>query len=570
MMVILKSNLTIHHHPPPTRGKTMKFTRRPDLDPQTRIQIVKLAWLHQGVYGKMTEIATSYRISRTFLYQLLFVVNLQLETLFSDEELLFQKDHHHLHQLILLLRLEGKCSILSLSSIMKALEYHPHSVGYLSQFFQHCGQALPSTLSMPSKKFVFYLSDEIFAMHAPILVTIDAQSTAILNIELASDRSADTWRAHFEALEDHQFFSPGMASDRGLGLVAGYQAACDLALWVADYFHEFRDLFKVLHQLERKAYTAIDKEYAAARKFANAKREAHLAKRLEGYDQAQQDCEHAMALYDQLAMLLHFLREALQLCSAHGRLRTVDSVRADLTMIVDLLEELGCTAITRTLKPIRNHIDDILVPCAHAEKIDAELRAVVPHEVLDFLVLAWHHEHRVYPSGSKSKRYHERERAFWLACAEGLLGDDFDSLKALVFDKLDSIVRASSLVEMVNALIRPYLNSCKGQITQETLNLIMFYHNHRRYKSGKREGKAPIELLTGEPLQAEWWELLPQQVTSEEDAKDHGTLPSKPPLELMGNDDWHTNRQTIDPGLAVLEQTGASETDRRQADTKAA
>jgi len=34
----------------------MKFTRRPDLDPDTRIEIVKLAWLHQGVYGKMTQI----------------------------------------------------------------------------------------------------------------------------------------------------------------------------------------------------------------------------------------------------------------------------------------------------------------------------------------------------------------------------------------------------------------------------------------------------------------------------------------------------------------------------------
>jgi hypothetical protein len=548
----------------------MKFTRRSDLDPRTRIHIVMLAWLHQGVYGKMTQIAQSYRISRTFLYQLILMANLHLETLFSDEKLLFQKDHRHLEQLLLLLRLEGKCSLLSIAEIAKALEYHPNSVGYLSQFFRSYGQALPSTLSMPSKKFVFYLSDEIFAIHAPILVTIDARSTAILKIELASDRSADTWRAHFEALEDHQFFSLGMASDRGLGLVAGYQAACDIALWVADYFHEFRDLFKGLHQLERKAYTAIDKEYEAARKFANAKSEAHLEKRLEGYEQAYRDCEHAMALYDQLAILLHFLREALQLCSPHGRLRTVDSVRADLTTILHLLEELGCAAVTRMLKPIRNHIEDILVPFAQAEKIDAELRAVVPHEVLDFLVLAWHHDHLVYQSGSKSKRYHQSERAFWLACAEGLLGDAFDTLKALVFDKLDSIVRASSLVEMVNSLIRPYLNSCKGQITQEALNLIMFYHNYHRYKSGKREGMAPIELLTGEPLGAEWWELLIQRVKTEQDAKDHGTLPSRPLLQLMVNDDWPTDRQTMVPGQASVEPTGASENDFRQTASEAA
>jgi len=264
-----------------------------------------LAWLPQGVYGKMTEIAQYYQISRTFLYQLLFMANLQLETLFSEEKLLFQKDHRHFEQLIVLLRLEGTCSLLSIAAIVKALEYHPNAVGYLSQFFHSAGQALPSTLVMPSKTWVFYLSDEIFAIHAPLVVTIDARSTPILNIELASDRSADTWKAHCEALEHHQCVSLGLASARGLGLVAGYRAACDIAWWVADYCHAFRDLFAVLHQVERQAYTASEKEYDAMQKFARATSEANLHKRLHHYDTAHHACEQAMALYDHLAMLLH-------------------------------------------------------------------------------------------------------------------------------------------------------------------------------------------------------------------------------------------------------------------------
>ena len=79
----------------------MQFIRRPDLDARTRIHIVKLAWLHQGIYGKMTHIAQDYHISRTFLSQLLFVANLYLETLFSEEKLLFQKDPRHREPLIL-------------------------------------------------------------------------------------------------------------------------------------------------------------------------------------------------------------------------------------------------------------------------------------------------------------------------------------------------------------------------------------------------------------------------------------------------------------------------------------
>jgi hypothetical protein len=38
----------------------------------------------------------------------------------------------------------------------------------------------------------------------------------------------------------------------------------------------------------------------------------------------------------------------------------------------------------------------------------------------------------------------------------------------------------------------------------------MFYHNHRRYRGGRRQGKAPIELLTGEALQGDWVDLLIQ------------------------------------------------------------
>jgi hypothetical protein len=103
----------------------MKFTRRPDLSPHTRIEIVSLAGRYQGVYGKMTQIARSYQISRPFLYQLMFLANLQLERLFSDEKRRFQKDPRHLDPRRVLLRLEGNCSLRSISSLLKALAYHP-------------------------------------------------------------------------------------------------------------------------------------------------------------------------------------------------------------------------------------------------------------------------------------------------------------------------------------------------------------------------------------------------------------------------------------------------------------
>jgi hypothetical protein len=414
---------------------------------------------------------------------------------------------------------------------------------------------------------VFYLSDEIFARHQPILVTIEAQSTAILKIQLAADRSAETWKAHFEDLGDHRFHSLGMASDRGVGLVAGYHAACQEARWVCDRFHEFQDLFDRRHQLERKAYAAIAKEDEAVKTFHNAKSEAHLHKRLQHYEHAHHACEHAIARYDQLDLLLHLLRDALHLCSPFGRLRTVASVRSELMLLLSLIEEIDDAALLKLLHPLRSHLDDILAPFEQAESMHSELLDLVPQQILDALVLAWHHEHLSYQSQAKHKRYHQHERQQWLDFAEGLLDNQFEPFKALVFEKLDAIVQASSLVEMVNAFLRPYLNSSKGHITQETLNLIMFYHNHRRYKSGKRQGKAPIELLTGEPLEADWVELLLQHIQK----ASHGTsLTSNSPLALGPHRHEHTTPSQTPPGQAILEPSTESDLSWSPADAEAA
>ena len=328
-----------------------------------------------------------------------------------------------------------------------------------------------------------------------------------------------------------------MASDRGRGLVAGYHAACPDARWVCDRFHEFHDLFDRRRQLEREAYAAIAKEDEAAQTCHNAKSEANLHKRLQHSERAHYACEHAIARYDQLDLLLHRLCETLHLCSPFGRLRTVAGVRAELTLLLSLFEEIDDAVLRQLLQPIRSHLDAILAPFAQAEVMHADLRDLLPQQLFDALVLAWHHEHLASQSQAKHKRYHQHESQQWLNFAEGCLTHQFEPLKAWVFEKLDAIVHASSLVELVNAFIRPSLNSSTGQITQETLNLIMFYQNHRRYKSGKRQGKAPIDLLTGEAVEADWVARLIQHT---QEAPPRTSLASSAPPALVPHRHEHT------------------------------
>ncbi len=148
-----------------------------------------------------------------------------------------------------------------------------------------------------------------------------------------------------------------------------------------------------------------------------------------------------------------------------------------------------------------------------------------------------------------------------------LLDDQFEAFKVRVFEKLDSVVKASSLVEMVNSLIRPYLNSSKGQITQETLNLIMFYHNHRRYKGGRRQGKAPIELLTGEALQGDWVDLLIQH---KREASANASGASSPVLEVVPSHHGQTAPSEIPTDQALCEPSADADHGWQATDVEAA
>ena len=50
----------------------MKFMRRPDIDTVARVHIAAQAFLSLGVYGEITRIAKCYRVSRLFIYTLLW------------------------------------------------------------------------------------------------------------------------------------------------------------------------------------------------------------------------------------------------------------------------------------------------------------------------------------------------------------------------------------------------------------------------------------------------------------------------------------------------------------------
>ena len=236
----------------------MKFMRRPDLDNLIRVEIAVQAFLGMGVYGEITRIAQSYQVSRLFVYklvwQLLTVYALRVCDPASAQAIRKEVDRH-----ILLLRLEGHCSLERISQIIKQLGLPNASVGYISQRLTAYARTLPQEV-VSGAPIVFLLCDEIFTLGQPILLTVEPRSLAILKIELVDNREAETWKKHWEALADAGLIEhPTVVADQGAGLVKG----CALMglMHHPDLFHLLRPLAMFGERFYRQALAAIAWEY---------------------------------------------------------------------------------------------------------------------------------------------------------------------------------------------------------------------------------------------------------------------------------------------------------------------
>ncbi len=115
--------------------KGHKFTRRPDLTPEIRLNIAYLALEAQqnGKWGKITELARYFIISRTFVYMLASLLATASTIIFSATSAVAPVNHYLMPFVYMLtLRMEGRCSIEAISTIMKRFDAPFSSVGSVS------------------------------------------------------------------------------------------------------------------------------------------------------------------------------------------------------------------------------------------------------------------------------------------------------------------------------------------------------------------------------------------------------------------------------------------------------
>ena len=498
-----------------------KFHRRKDLTVDIRLHIAFMA-LMCNKWGIITSMAKEYAISRTFVYMLSSQLNRAIEDYFyvgstpSKKELLIEEKTKSL-EYSLLLRMEGKCSIPAISGILKKMGMKNSSVGTISQNLNQIGKYLPDTFYVHDGTilYVCLAADEMYSYSTPILITVEPVSTAILRIELAESRKTQDWINHFNTLRENGIEVILVVSDEGQGICSAVGSALPGINRQPDTFHAISHrLGKWVNSLERSAYAAIENEYHCMEVFGSAKTEQVIQKRMEAYFEAKTNTVEVITLYEMYKFLYHCIIDNLQVFDKQGNPCDRKNAEQDIRVALDYMIGLPVSKIKKDINTIYNLLDELLGYLDISKQVVQNLiaKGIQPYIVKGFS-LAWQYQKNATKAKkSERRKYFADKEKQQLEMMKMMLDDNFEALKTEVFVQLDKIIQSSAIVENINSIVRAFLNTSRNRINQEILNLIMFYHNHRRYKAGKRKGKTPIELLTGTKQEKDWLKILMEKL----------------------------------------------------------
>lgn len=532
----------------------LKYHRRLDISPSLRLKIASEA-LYSKEYGKITKLSKKYQISRPFIYSLkthlsvlgtmLFCTNKESEVL-SDSKSVKAVELIQLIREILTLRLEGKCGIEGINTLLKRKDFQGCSVGNISKLLNFVGSSL--SMEIESKTTIIYAvfaSDEVFSSGRPILITVDAISSAILKIELSEDRGKKSWEKHWEGLLSKGVRPLYLTNDEGVGMKAAQESVLGDIRRQSDTFHAVSHrLGDMCRILENKAYKAIGREYERAEVMNRAKSESIKLKKIALHQTAQKQSERLINLYEDYKFWYNLAIDQFAIFDEKGQLKTTVEALENLQLAMkelQLLDWKGCGLNSHQIK-LRQHCaiisgleNDLFYFLEHATSIVEPLlnqASTMEKEVIYSLCQAFQHgkNYRKLKS-AKAKKYHQYKEKEHLIVAQIQFEESFETLNLekkaslkqvqdlfLVFSKqiyaqLDTIVQASSMVETINSIVRSYFNVSRNQVNQAQLNLIAFYHNHRKYKQGKRKGFSPMELFIGEKQTEDWLDILLSKIS---------------------------------------------------------
>ena len=359
------------------------------------------------------------------------------------------------------------------------------SIGKISRVINEASEkALKWNNSIPFNSIDIGANDEIFQGNEPVLVGVDPMTTYIYLMKETENRDSTTWGVALLEKEEQGLHLKTSVNDGGTGLNKGVKEAFPEINIQADVFHAEKDISFAVLSFERKAYKNINLEYSIEKKLLRSKHQKD--KLLKEYNDAVEKSRISIDIYDKIQLLYMWLIEVF----AKGGYSYKDKSEL-LHFVVQELETINSSNdyLKKGIKFLSENTGTLLHFVKKAEELMCNF-STEENVAIEVLEKMW--EQRQYSYCSRKYNVLEGEIGT-------ILGNRYTEIREKWIKMLKQIVRASSLVECMNSLIRPYL-FLKRVVPGKFLDLIQFYFNTRKYKRsrvGDRIGKSPVELLTG-------------------------------------------------------------------------
>lgn len=452
----------------------------------------------------VTRLATQAGVSRKFLYTQQWRAETAVKSAFLDETVpedfmgWLPVTRSWLHRTIVSSALNGHGSVRGICDHVQAVTGRTVSEGTVVNVLREAvGRADAINRAESLRTIREGAHDEIFSQDVPVLVGVDPRTTFLYLLEPSSSRDEASWWAALTDKHERQGLNLAVSiSDAARGLHAGVKAAFPKIELRGDVFHAQMEISELDTYLENRAYARVAYEHDEERKMARAKSRDQGQKRSKRLALARAEAKRVVTRYDEIHTLVQWLIELLGLVGPglSQRQELYDWIVSEMEARASQSHRLG-----PVVTYFRNQRDALLAFVPHLQQ-GLHLIAQTLH-VSETCVQAVYRQFGLDP---EDPRYEALEQQL---LAEAPVRSDaiFDA----VADLLDATLRASSSVENINSILRPYF-FLRRSIGQEFLTLLQFFLNHRRFRRSEhpdRVGKSPRELLTGKP-HPHWLEML--------------------------------------------------------------
>lgn len=475
---------------------------------------------YQRRWGLVSYLSGKYKVSRRTIYSIgKKYLDFSKKTSFpAAQSSLKQESKDCAIDLILSLRLEGKCSLESIHAVLVGQNYGYNSVGFISQTLERLGLLQGSSdgvfLVEGCTKYVL-CCDEIFANGRPILITVEPYSLKILSIELSEKCDSLSWEQHWNKLLSDGYTPLYICKDEGSGMQSAHKELFTDLPYQSDTFHGVAHRLGLERlRLEKATDKAIEAEYESYDLWWKSASEKVFNRRCSDYETAQKATLKAIELQENFCFLYYCMLDCFQLFDAKGNLKKTANIVQDFDVALEFMQTLKIQNIEKDLKTIHNLKHSLFHFSTIANQNFQQMQKQFDNQILQMTAAAWqfNKNSRKIKNNTKYKKDLLAKEQALLSTIEFFEPHTFQLMKSQIYTQLDNIIQASSSVECINSILRTYLDTSKGNVTQAFLNLFRQYHNNRLFYQGVRKGKSPNQIFYNKEQQIPWKEVITSKV----------------------------------------------------------